>query len=343
MFLLESSAASLLAGLTAALLLGLWVITYKASKFRFEFYYLDFCAGFLLLSALAFGTLGTFGVGVTSMDNLAIVKSRLVIMAVAAGAATTLGVLLQLAFASLAGIALSFLITCSLALAVHYLQFVLLLGRGVAVFAFGSALLALIAAGIAIAAYSAYVTELGASSTVPANAKAGAQVRQTAGLGIAFGVGGGVILGLLFFVLRLARIGDIEMQPYPIALFGGIGALLAAPIYDLFFMNLSVHSSSPPRIGRFFKASARQHLFGLAGGLIFGAGYLLLLLAMYGENPEAHLRSVQASFCAYGGAIPAALYGIVVLKELRSSRGLILAYLSILVFAAALGLSLFAE
>ncbi|MEZ5404560.1 MAG: hypothetical protein R2729_33080 [Bryobacteraceae bacterium] len=342
MFLLDSSTASLLAGFAAALLLGLWVITYKAAKWRFEFYYLDFAVGFLLVSALAFATLGSFGEGVTSMDNIAIVKPRLILMAVAAGAAAILAVLLQLAFASIAGVALSFLISFSVALAVHYIQFLVVLGRGIPVFAIGAAVIALIAAGVALSAYSAYAAELRAAATPAPNTKQ-APAGPSTGIGMTLGIGGGFVLGLLFLVIRLARVGDIEMQAYPIALFGGVGALLAAPVYDLFFINVPLRSQNPARIGRFFKGSARQHLLGLAGGLLFGAGYLLLLLGMYGETLESRMRSVQASFFGYGAAIPVALYGIVALGELRSSRGLIFAYLSILLLAAALGLSLFAE
>ena len=79
--------AVLVAGLVTLLCWGLWANTLASAmrKWRFEFYFYDFALSSVVISAILLLTLGSFGGGITSYENLMIVRKKLIFLAFLAG------------------------------------------------------------------------------------------------------------------------------------------------------------------------------------------------------------------------------------------------------------------
>jgi hypothetical protein len=329
--------AAAVAAVLATLLWSFWIATYKSAKWRFELYALGFLFGLVLFAVLAFATAGSLGSGITAMDNMFIVRKKLLFAGAVAGATTSLAVMLQLALTSLGGIAVAWLITCPVALIIYHLHRWIFLSGGSFPLRAGSVLFAAIGAGLAMTAYRAYQTELAGSESNPAP---GVRPRSfSAALGIALGIGGGIMLGVLPAILGTARSDDIPLEAYPLTLLFALGALPSGIVYDIFFSNLPVRSNSV-RLTRYLKGSKRQHILAVCGGVIFCAAFLALALATLAP-PEIRIREQVTPLLLFGPGIVAALYGIIAHRELSTSRGLIFLYLAALSFVAALGLTLF--
>ena len=96
--------------------------------------------------------------------------------------------------------------------------------------------------------------------------------------GIAISAASGILLGLYQPLVEFSRIGDIGLGAYAVPVFMSIGILFTTFLYNLYFMNLPVQGE-PVKFGQYFSVSKKNHVLGIAGGLIWAGGMAATLAA----------------------------------------------------------------
>ena len=319
MVIATTESTVLLLALITLICWGSWANTIKmAGKWRFELFYFDFAAGALLTALIAAFTLGTLGADITFMDNMTIVRKLQLGYAALAGAVFNLGNILLAGAVSLAGMAVAFSIGGGVAMVV---------GMACEYYVAPHASPGLVGAGcvamagsIVAAALSyrllqqARTLELEHAAEVTGKK---APAAKTAAKGIAISAVGGVLLGFTWPLVRNARQGDLEMGPYPLALLF-TGAMFATTmLYNVYFLNLPVQGDAISMFA-YFRGTLKQHLVGIAGGVIWCTGTIASLVAA-AAPPEILARASSLFFgLAQGAGLLSVLWGLLYWKELVS-------------------------
>jgi glucose uptake protein len=317
MLIPTSYLGTLIALAVTALLWGLWAMTQRADrKWRFELYSFDFALGVLAISLLLVLTVGNMGSGntFTFEENMVVASKRAMAMAAGGGLLICLGNMMILAGISLAGMStalptgavMALLAAVGLQMATGKTGDPGLVGSGA-----GAAAFALVLIGLAQRA-----------------AAAAAPVKK----GMHPGLKGFILsmVGGIFFAGGLAaveagRIGDIGLGPYGATIFSAVGLLLMTPLVSMYFMNLPVQG---PAVGfnAFIQGTRKQHMLGLAGGMLWGAGTFVFFVAAgaaYSRTPK--FLALEAA--AFAGAVFGGVAGMMVWAEQAASgkaRGMLL-------------------
>jgi glucose uptake protein len=99
------------------------------------------------------------------------------------------------------------------------------------------------------------------------------------------------------------------------------GAAGSALLLNLFLMNLPV-AGEPLEIPDYFRGGFRHHLYGVAGGVIWGIGFVAALVpASAALSPQARPSPAITYGLTQAAAPLAALWGIFLWKELRGAEG----------------------
>jgi glucose uptake protein len=161
-------------------------------------------------------------------------------------------------------------------------------------------------------------------------------------LAIIFAITGGIALSAFPRILAQGTSGENGMAPYSAFLLLGVSALLTSPFFVLFFTTfpLAGTAGSP---GSYFAGSKKQHLQGVAGGILWGAGMLTGLLtaqAPRDTQPSAWIQYVLNN----GALLVAAAWGLLAWREFRDAghRANMLAAGMVVLFLAGLGVLGFA-
>ncbi|MBZ2177538.1 MAG: hypothetical protein ACK58M_04490 [Acidobacteriota bacterium] len=308
--MIPSSSTSVLALLAVALLCwGTWGNTQKAAgKWRFELYYFDFALGTILIALLAALTLGSMGDGFSFEDNLAISGKRQMAMAAGAGLIFNLGNMLLAAAVSLAGMAVAFPLAMGMALVVS-------VGWTLVWNPAGS--VGLQAGGLGMALASVILVALAhrGRGLQPATGK-----RPDTGLkATLLAVLGGVAVGLYQPLLALSRAGDLGLAAYGATVFFAVGILLSTLLFSLYFMNLPVQGDAVP-LRYYWRKPHGQHIWGLAGGLLWVVGLISLGLAA-SSAPEVRAAPALMLAVEYGSGALAGLCGLLIWKEFAGASG----------------------
>ncbi len=286
---------------------GTWANTQKAAgKRRFELYYLDFAIGTLLFSVLAAFTLGALGDGFSFEDNLAITGKRQMALAAGSGAIFNLGNMLLAGSTSLAGMAVAFPLAIGTGMIVSVCWMLVANPTGSVGVQAGGLVMMLAAVVMTALAHRARTLETATGK------KKDTGVRATL-----LGVFGGIFLGLYSPALAQSRAGDIGLGPYGALVFFAAGVVLSTLLYSLYFMNLPVQGDPVP-LSHLWKKPYSSRIWGLAGGMVWSMGALALLTAG-SVGPEVSVGPAVTLAFQYGGAVLAALCGLLVWKELAAA------------------------
>ena len=308
MFTPHSFSAALLMVITSTICWGSWANTYKGVKnYRFELFYWDYAIGISLISLILALTMGSQGGDASFLVNLHLASHSNMVSALVGGAIFNLANLLLVAGIDMAGLAIAFPVSIGIALVVGVvLSYGLqpkgnpwLLGLGV--------LLAVIAVIFDGKAYAV----LGAAN------------RAVSRKSIVVCVISGILMGLWApFVTRALTAGQ-PLTPYSTSVLFTLGALLSCFIFNIYLMRRPLNGA-PVSISGFFRASAGDHLLGLAGGIIWGVGTVFNLVA-------ANFTGVAISY-AIGQASPmvAALWGVLAWHEFQNARPRAKLYLALM-------------
>jgi glucose uptake protein len=306
MFIIQNYSTAVLCCFITMLCWGSWANTQKLAgkTWRFELFYWDYVTGILLFSILTAFTLGSSGEqGRSFLNDLRQADTSNIISALIGGIIFNAANILFSAAIAIAGMSVAFPIGIGLALVLGVLINYIGVQKGNAVMLFAGVVLVAIAIIINAVAYK--------------KASTGNQKVSTRGIAIS------LIAGLLmsFFYRFVAASMDIEnfehpqagkMTPYTAVFIFSVGIFLSNFIFNTILMKRPV-VGEPTNYAAYFKGRFSTHMVGVLGGLIWGLGNSLNLLAAGKAGPAISYGLGQ------GATLIAALWGVFIWKEFKNS------------------------
>jgi glucose uptake protein len=341
MILPQTFGAALFLLILGLVCLGSWASAYKlAGKLRYELFYVDFALGAALLAGIYAFTAGSMGVnldGLSFLDDLSNAGKRQWLFAFVAGVVFNLGNMLLLSSVSVAGMAVAFPTAFSMALILSTV--VNMLGGGPA----GSTPLLLAGCGllaIAVVVDAATVNMLGVLRHEAA-ARAGTAKstrRPASAKALILAIVAGLLMGASLPLIDRAREGETGLGPYALAVMFSAGLFFSTLVFSIFFFNLPVEGE-PVGIGDYLRCRMGTHGKGILAGAIWCTGAVALWVAAQAPELLKDSRALMISL-SQGAPLVAALWGIVVWKEIRDGdmRVKTMAVLMLLLFAGGLAL-----
>ena len=340
MTLATTYGAALCLAIFSLLCLGSWANSFKlAGRWRFELFYFDFAFGLVAVSLILAFTAGSWGFdSFTFMDDLMRASKHSMAQAFGAGLIFNLGNMLLVAGVSLVGLSIAFPIGLGIAIVVGALIAQAVSPQGNPVLFFAGAAVVLVAVFVCGSAYRslALLREI-------EKMKAGTHrtLRPSVSWkGVLLSAGGGILLGSFAPVLDAAKDPDIGLGPYSLGVVFCMGIAFSTIVYNMYFMNLPV-KGKPVEILAYFRGSIGQHLYGVLGGAVWSLGTIAAFVLS--SSPKAGMPA-PALMYALGRISPllAAIWGLVVWKELRSADAKVAALLGIMLFLLAAGVAMLA-
>ncbi len=342
------SYGSVLLLLVASLVcLGSWLNTFKAAKWRFQLFSIDFGLGGIVVAVVAAYTLGAFGGGDVGVSDRMLLAGRTAqVFAVAAGAAFSAGIMLLLAGVSLLGMSTAVPLTVGVALILNsFLHY----RHANIMYLAGGTILMLVS--LALEMRAASLPEILERKRVPARPAPGAQgprpaaakppaatvtgpaIRpakkkvaaarrkpQRAVRGVLCAILAGLALAFLVPFLDNSIPGELGLGPYAGMLLFALGVLGSAIIYDFFFLNIGV-DGPPLNFAGYVQGKLIHHLLALVGGTVCFIGLLAAILAVgsprtVGVPPSLYILLPLLS-------VPlTVLFGLFIWKEMSAGPGL---------------------
>lgn len=338
MILPQSFLGALIVMILGMCCLGLWANFLKLAGrgLRFELFYFDFAIG-AGLAALIYGfTVGNLGFdGFSLLDDLTKAGKRQWMFALLAGVVFNLANMLLTAAISVAGMSIAFPLAFGIALIAT-----MLIGQGTTNTLLLIAGCALILLAMVIAALA--FIQLAKSRRAAAPLKPGGKGKRVQSPGAVKGIVLAVVSGALMILvpplLHSAKITDVGLGPYSTMVLFAAGLFLSTFMFNLFFMNLPVQGE-PLEVVDYVKARPRLHLLGWVGGAVWCTGFLAILVAS-SIDPALQAGPAGNLALSYGGALIAALCGLVIWRDFRDApgRAKTLALGTVLLFAGGLAL-----
>lgn len=296
---------------------GTWANTEKVThRWLFELYYFDYSIGLLLCSVI-FGL--TFGqVHPSSADsfflNLHAASARSFWLAFAGGAVFSVGNILIVNAIAVAGMAVAFPIGAGLALVLGAVLNYIVAPAGNPI---------LISSGIALVCVAILLDALAYKGI----AKSGGNTAK----GIVLSVLGGIGAGLFYPLVAKALAGPGHLQPYTVNVVFAVGALASA----LPMIFLLLRRPLPEVVRDYVAGQGSAHLWGLAGGIIWGIGTIANFVASY-----VPMIGPATSFSmGEGNTMISALWGVFVWKEFRGASRRVRVYLALMFLCFLFGLT----
>jgi glucose uptake protein len=338
MLLPQTYVATLVAMIFGMLCLGLWANTFKlGGTWRFELYYFDFALGVIVAAVLLAFTAGNVGFdGFSFMDDLMHAGKRQWFYAFVAGAIFNFANMLLTASMSVAGMSVAFPVGIGSAVIVGALLS-LVLGHGGSP---GQLLAGCLAIVVAIVADSVAYTSLGVlrHEVLAKSGKAKSTRRPTSWKGIILALLSGLFMGCFPPLVQNSMEGEVGMGPYSMSFVFAMGLFLSTFVFNMFFVNLAVEGD-PVEFGTYIGASAKLHLLGVFGGVLWAIGSTAVVVAA-AAPPAANLGSPLNYQLSKDFAVIAAICGLLFWKEFREADSKIkfLALVTLVLFVAGVAL-----
>jgi glucose uptake protein len=337
MYLPTTYGGALLLTILSMICWGSWANTQKLSgKWRFELFYFDYSFGVLLLAVVAAFTFGSMNSQeLTVFDTFALVAKRKMAWAVAGGVVFNLANMLLVAAISLSGLSVAFPIGIGLALVIGVVWNYALNPQGNPVLLFSGAALVVAAIIVDAIAYS-----------VHARLKAGGPAKQRAAKpgspatvkGIVISLISGVLMGSFYPLVEMARAGDDGVRTYGDALLFAAGVFCSTFVFNLFFMMMPVQGE-PVSMGDYFRGTGKQHLLGVAGGMIWCIGAVSNFVAS--SAPQSVQVGPAVSYAmGQGATMVSAFWGLLVWKEFAGAEARVTVLLTLMILLFLTGLAL---
>ncbi len=311
----------LLVSLFSLVLGAIWALTFGAAgKWRFELYGLDFGLGVVLSAILVGFTFGTFGDEITFYDNLMIIRKSSLLFLFGFGVLISLGVWLFLGAISISGLAVPFLAGMSFAAVVSAVGMQMFWPLMSPVYLGIGSLLLLAAVGLTANAHLTRTRQRDSDllqKAVAAGIK-GKMLPSTPAKGLMLAILGGLLLGLAQPIGIWTQTRDeIGIGAYSMGLLFAAAFIFAGPFFGLFFLNLPVQGDALS-FAAWLKGTGRQHLLGIAGGMLWYGGLVTLLLAAT-ATPKAGVSRALAFALTRGALILAGAVGVFLKGEFTVS------------------------
>lgn len=337
MILPHSYAAALLLTILSMICWGSWANTQKlAGKWRFELYYFDYAFGLMLAAIVAAFTFGSLGFdGFLFMDDLARAGRRNMAYGFGAGVIFNLANMLLVAAIAVAGMSVAFPVAIGLAMVLGVVGNYIVNPQGNPSLLFLG--VAVVVGAIILDAIAYRAHSLKESGKEIKAGKTNSIMPKVNWRGLILAIVSGLLMGSFYPLVEMGKQGDAGLGPYAISFLFAFGIFVSTFIFNLFFMNLPVQGE-PVEIPEYFRGTAKQHLLGLAGGLIWATGtYSNFVVA---SAPDAHLGPAISYGLGQGATLISALWGLLVWKEFRGAVPKVKLYLGLMIALFAIGLTL---
>jgi len=331
MFIVQNYGTAVFFCIITMLCWGSWANTQKlASKtWRFELFYWDYVIGILLFSILSAFTLGSMGGhGRPFMADLQQASGPNIFSAFLGGIIFNAANILFSAAIAIAGMAVAFPIGIGLALVLGVLINYYASQKGSPVYLF---------TGVALVAIAIIINAI-------AYRRASGSNQKVSSKGIVISLIAGVLMSFFYrFIAASMDLDNFEvpaigkMTPYTAVFVFSVGIFASNFIFNTILMKKPLQGE-PTGYAAYFKGRFATHLVGVFGGVIWGIGNSLNLIA-------AGKAGAAISYgLGQGATLVAALWGVFIWKEFKygpkGTEGLITAMF--LFFIAGLGLLIYA-
>ena len=306
MFIIQSYSSAILFCIITMLCWGSWANTQKLTSktWRFELFYWDYVIGILLFSLISAFTLGSFGKeGRSFIEDLRQADITNIGSALLGGVIFNAANILLSAAIAIAGMAVAFPVAIGLALVLGVLVNYSASQKGDPVLLFAGVASVLVAILINAAAYR----------------KKNSGDNKISSKGIVLSVVAGILMS--FFYRFIAASMDLEnfvspavgkMTPYTAVFVFSVGIFLSNLVFNTILIK-KPFVGAPTSYSEYFKGNFNTHLIGILGGLIWGLGNSLNLIAAGKAGPAISYGLGQ------GATLIAALWGVFVWKEFKNS------------------------
>ena len=328
MILPTTYATALLLAILSMICWGSWANTFKLTKnWRFELFYFDYAFGVFIAALAAAFTFGSMGDELSFMDNLLITGKRQIAMALVAGGVFNLANMLLVAAISISGLAVAFPVGIGLALVIGVIWNYILRPAGNPILLFGGAAIVIAAILVDALAYRTHAE----TSTNTVKAKFSAK-------GLVLSLISGLLMGSFYPLVEMSRVGEIGLGPYTAAVIFAVGVLITTFIFNLYLMNLPIQGDPVPFMA-YFQGASKNHLLGVAGGIIWCAGAIANFVAA-SAPADVNVGPAMSYAMGQGATLISALWGLLIWKEFAgaSPRVRTLLIAMIVLFLAGLGM-----
>jgi len=330
MYIVETYAVAVILTVITMLCWGSWANTQKlaAKTWRFELFYWDYVLGILFFSLILGHTLGSTGSqGMGFTDNLRQASWTSFFGALAGGLIFNLANILIVAAIAIAGMSVAFPIGIGIALVLGVIINYIAKPQGDALLLFS---------GVALVSLAIVIDAL-------AYGKKAAQAHKVPAKGIVISIVGGVLMALFYrFVAASMATNQVSpeagmLTPYAAVFIFSLGVLISNFLFNTILMR-KPFEGSPVTYSQYFRGSLKEHLTGIAGGMIWCVGMSLSILA-------ANKAGFAISYgLGQGATLIAALWGVFIWKEFKSAPKTVNKLLAMMfvLFVAGLGLIILA-
>jgi len=349
MILAQNPSQALFLMVLGILCWGLWAAMFKLTgKWRYELFYFDVAIGVAIAVTVYALTVGSLGFdGFSFMDDLDHSGKRQWLMAFGAGALFNLANMILMGGVVVAGLSVSLALGLggSLMLGMGFSLIFNNTANHLLMF-LGSACLLVALVMIAVA-YSFLISARQDQMVKAGTAKTTSSVpgynkgmivstnAPSATKGLLLAIVAGALMWTMLPLVNKARAGDFGMGPYSLAALFAIGVFVSTFVFNLFFVNLPVEGE-PVDILAFFQGTIKQHLVGIAAGMVLCTGIVAVLVAQQGnpENAKPWFTPTTWYALRQAAVLVGALFGIFKLKDFRDAepRVRMMVWLFILLF-----------
>lgn len=327
MFIVENYGTAVLFCIITMLCWGSWANTQKLAgkTWRFELFYWDYVIGILLFSILSSFTLGSMGSeGRSFLTDLKQADFGNILSAIIGGVIFNAANILLSAAIAIAGMSVAFPVGIGVALILGVLINYFAAEKGNPVLLFIGVGFVLIAIILNALAYK----------------KASAANQKVSTKGIALSLVAGLLMS--FFYRFIAGAMDLEnfkdpaagkMTPYTAVFIFSVGIFLSNFLFNTLLMKKPIQGA-PTNYAAYFKGSFATHLVGILGGIIWGLGNSLNLIAAGKAGPAISYGLGQ------GATLIAALWGVFIWKEFRNAPKGTGSLIALMFFCFVVGLGL---
>ncbi|MDQ2752525.1 MAG: multidrug DMT transporter permease [Bacteroidota bacterium] len=301
MFIVENYSTAVLFCIITMFCWASWANTQKLalSTWRFELFYWDYVIGILLLSLFFAFTLGSHGnEGRGFVEDLQQANRSNIFSAFLGGIIFNAANILFGAAITIAGLAVAFPIGIGIALILGVFVNYIAAQKGNPVFLFSGVLLVMIAVVINAIAYR----KKGINNAVTKK-------------GIVVSIIAGVLMSFFYrFVAASMDMNNFsqpavgKMTPYTAVVVFSTGIFISNFLFNTLMMRKPV-SGTPVTYRQYFRGNFKTHLIGVLGGIIWGIGNSLNLIASGKAGPAISYGLGQ------GATLIAAAWGVFIWKE----------------------------
>ncbi|MBX2925530.1 MAG: multidrug DMT transporter permease [Chitinophagaceae bacterium] len=305
MFTVETYLPAVVLSVITMICWGSWPNMQKLvnAQWRFELFYWDYVLGIVLVTLLFAISLGSQGnTGWSFAHDLSQASRGNIVSAVTGGIVFNAANILFVAAIAVAGMSVAFPVGAGFGLVLGVVTNYIAMPQGNKTYLFTGVAMVAVAIVLSAIAYKRL-----------SNTKNEISVK-----GILLSLIAGVLFGFFYRFIAAAMYPDFanpqpgKVGPYTATVLFGIGVLLSNFVFNTILMKRPV-KGLPVNYADYFKGTARDHIMGMLGGMIWGAGLVLSILS-------AGQAGFAISFgLGQGNAMIAAVWGVFVWKEFKQA------------------------